>query len=78
MSKKPAWEALDQLINHEWHTSIDTVCSANADLKGFYGEYEVEAEHAGKKTVQKIRLFRDNTGFDNRRCDFRVKEIVID
>ena len=50
MSKKPAWEVLDQLINHDWHTSIDTLCNAKADLKGFYGNYELTAT-AGEKTV---------------------------
>ena len=61
MSKKPAWEALDQLINHEWHTSIDTVCSANADLKGFYGEYELTASVDGKEVKQVIHLKKGNT-----------------
>jgi hypothetical protein len=79
LSEKPAYQALDELINREWNTSLSAEnVGGRLNFRGFYGEYEVEAAHAGKKTVQKIRLFRDNTGFDNRRCDFRVKEIVID
>ena len=56
MSKKPAWEVLDQLINHDWHTSIDTLCVANADLKGFYGRYELTATANGKEITQTIHL----------------------
>ena len=50
MSKKPAWEVLDQLINHDWHTSIDTICSKSTEFKGFYGKYELIAT-AGCKTI---------------------------
>lgn len=50
MSPKPAWETLDELINHQWHTSIETVCGAQADLKGFYGTYALTAT-ANSKTV---------------------------
>ena len=56
MSKKPAWEVLDQLINHDWHTSIDTVCGTKTDLKGFYGEYELTATANGKEVTQTIHL----------------------
>ena len=77
LSEKPAYKALDELINREWNTSLSAEVSGRLNFRGFYGEYEIEAERGGKKTVQKIRLCRDNTGFDNRRCDFRAKEIVI-
>ena len=56
MSKKPAWETLDRLINHEWHTSIDTVCNGTADLKGFYGRYTLTATVDGKEVTQTIHL----------------------
>ena len=56
MSKKPAWEVLDQLINHDWHTSIQTTCSGTADLKGFYGQYELTATVGGKTVTQTIHL----------------------
>ena len=56
MSKKPAWEVLDQLINHDWHTSIDTICDTKADLKGFYGNYELTATANGKTTTLPIHL----------------------
>lgn len=45
MTKKPAYEALDRLINHEWKTNIeDTVSNREYSFRGFFGEYEVEAE----------------------------------
>ncbi len=44
MTKKPSYEALDRLINHEWKTSIDTtVENGEYSFRGFYGEYEIEA-----------------------------------
>ena len=46
-------------------------------FSGFYGEYEIEAEHNGKKTVKKINLFSDNTGYDNRIIDFRSTDILL-
>ena len=43
MTKKPAYEALDRLINKEWKTNIDTSISGGEyDFRGFYGEYEIE------------------------------------
>ena len=43
MSRKPAYEVLDNLINKEWNTSFETVVDKNGELsfRGFYGEYEV-------------------------------------
>ena len=43
MSKKPAYEVLDNLINKEWNTSFETVIGKNGELtfRGFYGEYEI-------------------------------------
>ena len=43
MSRKPAYEVLDNLINKEWNTSFETVVGKNGELsfRGFYGEYEI-------------------------------------
>ncbi|MBR5011058.1 MAG: endo-1,4-beta-xylanase, partial [Clostridia bacterium] len=41
LSPKPAYKALDKLINHEWQTNIETVCDGSFETKAFYGEYEV-------------------------------------
>ena len=77
LSEKPAYKVMDELINHEWNTAFDITVDGRLNFAGFYGYYEIEAECDGKKSLQKVRLFRDNTGFDNRKCDFRAKEIII-
>jgi hypothetical protein len=69
---------MDELINHEWNTSFEADACERLNFAGFYGDYEIEAEANGKKVCKKMRLLRDNTGYDNRRCDFRSKEIVIE
>lgn len=77
LSEKPAYKVMDELINREWNTSFDAVTDGRLNFAGFYGDYEIEAECGGKTVSKKVRLYRDNTGFDNRKCDFRVKEIII-
>ena len=44
-SKKPAFEALDQRINHDWHTEVEVMTDENGtcELTGFRGEYELSA-----------------------------------
>ena len=76
-SEKPAYKAIDDLINKEWNTSFEENVSDQLRFSGFYGDYEIEAEHMGKKSVTRLSLRPDNTGYDNRLCDFRAKEIVI-
>lgn len=52
MTKKPAYEALDRLINKEWKTDIcSNVGNGEYEFRGFYGEYEVElkSEHGTEK-----------------------------
>lgn len=46
MSKKPAYEVLDNLINHEWNTSFETKVSDDGEVsfRGFYGDYEVTVD----------------------------------
>lgn len=43
MSKKPAYDVLDNLINKEWNTSFETEISKEKEIafRGFYGEYEI-------------------------------------
>ena len=54
MSKKPAYIALDNLINKKWHTELDLVLDNEGcvNFRGFYGDYEVEII-AGDKVVNK-------------------------
>lgn len=43
MTPKPAYYALDQLINHEWKTSLELTPDANGNIswRGFKGTYEI-------------------------------------
>ena len=77
-SEKPAYKALDELINKEWHTKIDVNVSRRLNFAGFYGDYDIEAECDGKKFRGSVRLCRDTTGYDNRKCDFRMTEIILE
>lgn len=53
-SPKPAFTALDQLINRDWKTQLTVTSGASgaATFRGFHGEYTVTAQ-AGGKTVRK-------------------------
>lgn len=46
MSRKPAYDVLDNLINREWSTSLEGEVSAEGrlDFRGFYGEYEITVD----------------------------------
>jgi hypothetical protein len=42
LEKKPAYHALDRLINHEWKTSLDAKASAGkVAFRGFRGRYRL-------------------------------------
>ena len=76
-SEKPVYKVLNNLINKEWNTTFEENVSGLLRFSGFYGEYNIEAEYQGKKSITTVNLTRDNTGYDNRLCDFRVKEIIL-
>jgi len=76
-TEKPVYKVLNNLINKEWNTTFEENVSGPLRFSGFYGEYDIEAEYQGKKSVTTVNLTRDNTGYDNRLCDFRVKEIIL-
>lgn len=46
MSRKPAYDVLDNLINKEWNTAFEAEASGNGEIafRGFYGEYEITAD----------------------------------
>lgn len=74
---KPVYKELDKLINHEWKTTFETKASNELRFSGFYGEYEITVQKDGKSVTKKINLKKDNTGFDNRLCDFRSKDFIF-
>ena len=52
MNPKPAYYALNNLINKEWKTVLTQNASADGTVKfrGFYGDYDLKI-HAGDKTI---------------------------
>lgn len=49
MTPKPAYRRLYHLINKKWHTDVTAVTGDDgcARERGFFGEYEISAEHSG-------------------------------
>jgi GH35 family endo-1,4-beta-xylanase len=58
---KPAYLALDRLINQQWRTRLTGVTIRGAfQMRGFYGDYEVEAQlPGGWKTTRRFTLRRE-------------------
>lgn len=64
MTKKPAYEVLDNLINHKWKTNIDdTVNTDEYAFRGFYGEYEIEVTTADGVKKYTAVFNEDNAEF---------------
>ncbi len=57
-SPKPAFEALDQLINHDWKILLDTNSAAHSvvTFRGFHGTYVVTAQAGGQTVKQTFQL----------------------
>lgn len=51
---KPAYNALDQLINQEWNTTLNGITNKQGiyNFQGFYGNYEVRVTPVGRAPVQ--------------------------
>ena len=55
MQKKPAYHALDRLINHEWRTVLDvTAKDGKATFRGFRGRYRLTWKGADGKAQSKF------------------------
>jgi GH35 family endo-1,4-beta-xylanase len=56
LSPKPAYLALDKLINHEWKTNLKLTTDAQgqATFRGFYGKYQVKVVSSGKTQIFEI------------------------
>ena len=50
LNPKPAYKALDQRINHDWKTNLETKSDArgNVTFRGFHGSYEIRVTAGGK------------------------------
>jgi hypothetical protein len=63
LSPKPAYHALDKLINKTWKTELCADFSDGcASLRGFFGEYEVEIEVDGRVTKSRFNLSKNGSG----------------
>lgn len=60
---KPAYQALDQLINHDWKTDLTAKSASDGTLsfRGFRGAYDIEVRHAGKTGQFQFTLTPDRT-----------------
>ncbi len=54
MSPKPAYYALENLINKKWHTEANG--QGCVDFRGFYGDYEIEIIIGEKAVTKKFTL----------------------
>ncbi|MEI7533536.1 MAG: endo-1,4-beta-xylanase [Verrucomicrobiae bacterium] len=57
-SPKLAYQALDQLINHDWKTKFQTNSTVNGEVafRGFLGDYTIIAQVEGKTVKQTLHL----------------------
>ena len=64
MTPKPAFYKLKELIQKKWHTETELITDENGKccFRGFYGDYEIEAERFGdaKKAAITISSKKDN------------------
>lgn len=62
-TKKPVFDRLDDLINHQWRTNLDLDVNDHFTyFKAFYGDYEVSAVHDGKIVKRDLHLSKN--GYD--------------
>ncbi len=76
-SEKPVYRVMDDLINREWHTEFARTCGDELRFSGFYGNYEITVTANDRTSTHTVRLCRDTTGYDNRRCDFRAVQLIV-
>jgi len=55
-TKKPAYDVLDELINHEWKTQLEIENSGENKVKGFFGKYSIEFEKNGQVSTYEAHL----------------------
>jgi GH35 family endo-1,4-beta-xylanase len=61
-SPKPAFEVLDQLINHEWKTRLEarSAPTGTVEFRGFHGDYTVTATFGGRTLTKTFSLLKDS------------------
>lgn len=73
LSRKPSYEAIDKLINHEWQTEIEQKTAPDGRLyfEGFYGDYEIEVSTDGKHYKAVHPMGKEETGYHHDRNEYR-------
>ncbi len=75
LSEKPAYKAVRSLIKQEWNTEAVLPVGEVSEFVGFYGDYEISYTSNGNQISKTVRLYKENTGYDNRTMN--PKEILI-
>ena len=86
MKRKPAYDALDELINHEWQTRLTVKAKDGfADFRGFRGKYKVRwvCATCGGRHVRTVYLTGDGlreTAADalKKPCTWVVRHFTVD
>ena len=82
MQKKPAYHALDQLINHEWRTTCEAKVDGNGVVKfrGFRGNYRLSwtCPRCGHRHCRDVRLTGNGTAETAAPAPLRSREDVRD
>lgn len=61
LQPKPAYHALNTLINQEWKTTfMATISNKSHSFKGFYGDYVVKVTRQGKTTEHTFSIKKDS------------------
>ncbi len=61
-TKKPAFDILDKLINHEWHTEGETIVGndGSAAFRGFCGNYEITLISGNREIKKELSIRKDS------------------
>ena len=83
LQRKPAYEALDELINGEWRTSVKLpVADGKVAFRGFRGDYRLSwrCKRCGERHERFVTLGKDGaTGADVRTaCNLPIRSFVVD
>lgn len=64
LSPKPAYRALDRLVNHLWKTDAAgrTADDGRMAVRVFFGRYRITVSHGGRKAVADVHLGREGPG----------------
>ena len=56
LSRKPAYDTLDYLINKKWKTELDFDNTGSVEFRGFYGDYEIQIKTDNGIVTKKFTL----------------------